>query len=510
MAEAETASTAKKVLNANAAPAASDASDAQIEVNVPAPVQEAAAPVEAPAPAPAPAPAASPLAEAVADATEAVVNAVKNATEAVVDTVTPSENSKSLEDLGFDPAPAAAAAPAPAAPAAPAPAPAKVKAPPRPRAIAIPKDSASFFRARKKDIKLFQFNADGNLAVPSIRGEPAKVIELPFYRPATADELRVKEEKAKDEITAVEVEFDEKAKLLREAIDVWRTTGASSGAIKYQNELTRLDAQRTMLRSPLRWIKTYKRISQNKIILDNPYEIRKFKYPIDALTLRSARFEDVVVVGKKEDVLAAPAPAPEEAEDESFVVFFDPTDAEHGLLSPDTTVDFVYNSTKYTNLQQAYEVERATLLGRKDLRPLLLRAATAKQARVRGAGIVGKIENPRELWINILKAAIAQDARFAPVLRSTGTDTIVYANPRDNLLGVGLSAEDPNILERSSWTGENILGQAWQAVRASLPAEGEAVLQGGASAYTDHGRTLREKAAERASVFRGGLYRRAA
>ena len=49
----------------------------------------------------------------------------------------------------------------------------------RERQIAIPKDSATFFRARAKNVKMFKYTADGNLQVPEMRGQPAKVRDIP-------------------------------------------------------------------------------------------------------------------------------------------------------------------------------------------------------------------------------------------------------------------------------------------------------------------------------------------
>jgi hypothetical protein len=126
------------------------------------------------------------------------------------------------------------------------------EAPKRKRLIPIPKDSASFFKARAKDVKAFTFTRDGNLSVPEMRGEPAKIIELPFYRKATIDEIHEKEESIKDALVSVEQEFDETAKLLRESVANWRLSGVASDVLQHQRTLTRLDAQRTSIRSPLR------------------------------------------------------------------------------------------------------------------------------------------------------------------------------------------------------------------------------------------------------------------
>lgn len=387
------------------------------------------------------------------------------------------------------------------------------------RQIPIPKDSASFFRVRAKNLKMFKFTEDGDLQVPEMRGEPAKVIQIPYYRPATAEETLEDEQKAMEAIQEVEREFDETYKLLKKAIGEWRSTGFSADVIKYQHDLQRLDSQRTQLRSPLRWTKTFKNLSVNKILLSEFYEQRKLGYPVEALKIRKQTFEQSI----RADGFTKPAPAPappqegsdgeEEAEAaEEFIIFSSATDPEHGSLSPYTMVEFIHNSTKYNCVLQAYEGERLNMLGRQDIRPTLLKSRSTAQMRVIASRVVGQPENPRELLINILKSLISQHSRFADDLRATGTSTLVFAEPKDGILGVGMGVADPQIMEKTSWKGTNFLGQAWTAVRASLPpveadADAEAELPTQAGGYTEHGKTLEEAKKQRANVLKG-FYRR--
>lgn len=415
------------------------------------------------------------------------------------------------------PAAAPENAPVPTEPEAPEPeAPKKKK---KERQIPIPKDSASFFRVRAKNLKMFKFTEDGDLQVPEMRGEPAKVIQIPYYRPATAEETLEDEQKAMEAIQEVEREFDETYKLLKTAISEWRSTGFSADVIKYQNDLQRLDSQRTQLRSPLRWTKTFKNLSVNKILLSEFYEQRKLGYPVEALKTRTQTFEQSI----RADGFTKPAPAaapPQEGSDgeeeaepaEEFIIFSSATDPEHGSLSPYTMVEFIHNSTKYNCVLQAYEGERLNMLGRQDIRPTLLKSRSTAQMRVIASRVVGQPENPRELLINILKSLISQHSRFADDLRATGTSTLVFAEPKDGILGVGMGVADPQIMEKTSWKGTNFLGQAWTAVRASLPpveadADAEAELPAQAGGYTEHGKTLEEAKKQRANVLKG-FYRR--
>ena len=365
---------------------------------------------------------------------------------------------------------------------------------------------------------MFKFTDEGDLQVPEMRGEPAKVIQIPYYRPATAEETLEDEQKAMEAIVEVEREFDETYKLLKKAIVEWRNTGFSADVIKHQHDIQRLDSQRTQLRSPLRWTKTFKNLSINKILLTEFYEQRKLGYPVEALKTRSQTFEQSI----RADGFTKPAPAPvalpetsdgeEEKEAEEFVIFSSPTDPEHGSLSPYTMVEFIHNSTKYNCVLQAYEGERLSMLGRQDIRPALLKSRSTAQMRVIASRVVGQPENPRELVIAILKSLISQHSRFAEDLRATGTATLVFAEPKDGVLGVGMGVADEQITEKTAWKGTNFLGQAWTAVRAGLPpiveeeADAEA-LPAQAGGYVEHGKTLREAKEQRANVLKG-FYRR--
>ena len=395
---------------------------------------------------------------------------------------------------------------------------AKEVKPKREKKIPIPKDSASFFRARAKHPRMFNFTPDGNLQVPEMRGQAAKVIDLPSYKPAPEGESQAELER-RDQLVNVEKEFDETLQSLKQAMEEWRATGASAEAIKYQRELTRLDALRSTLRSPLRFIHEYKRLSIRQVLVEEFYQVKKIGYPVYGLQLRSRPFQEYAIIVKPGEDQAAPIDLEGQAQDEdeeqeTFVFFSDPADPEYGALSPDTMVEFIFNSTKYNSLIQAYEVERITQLGRrKDFAPLLLKSRSAAQIRMIGSRITGEVENPRELWIQILTNLIAQHPRYVEILRNTGDDTLVYANPKEGRWGIGLSEEDPLAMERKSWKGPNVLGQAWQVVRSKLPpveeGEGEEEEEEGQSggAYTDHGKTLEEAKEQRANVLKG-YYRR--
>ena len=282
------------------------------------------------------------------------------------------------------------------------------------------------------------------------------------------------EEEARLKLVEVEKVFDDKYRELKETMKLWRNKAAtSSEVVKLQRDLRVLDAQRTELMWPTRWIKEFKSISINKIFFDNPSEDRKVPYPLAVSKHYKHPLTGLVRIANKVEFEASRKPVYveeqvelEETPMEEFVYIDDATNPEYGLLSPEVMLDIIYNSTKYTFLLQAYEVERVTRIGRKDMRGLLLRQRTGQGLRSISTKVVGQVENPKELLIDIMKAYVAQHKEIKDVLEKTKGKTIVYANPRDSFLGVGVAEKD--IEDRSSWKGENLLGQAWQAIRESL------------------------------------------
>jgi predicted NAD-dependent protein-ADP-ribosyltransferase YbiA (DUF1768 family) len=413
-----------------------------------------------------------------------------------------------------------AASPAQAEAEAEQPAP-KVK---RPRQEAIPKDSAGFFRARAKDPRRFTFTADGDLQVPEMRGEASKVIKLPYYRPATVDQIREEEEKQIEQIKQVEKEIDQTSRSLRDAMAEWRKgAGGADEVMKLQRDLQRLDAQRTQLRSPIRWTKTFKNLSIRDVLVEEVYEVKKLGYPVEALRTRCLSTEQTIRSSDEKPFAQGAETEGEEeeeaeAEAEEFTVFFKPADPEHGFLSPDTLVDFIFNTRQYNCVTQAYQAERIIYLKREgDLLNPLLKTRSAPMMRVIGSKVVGQLPDPKETMTNILKSLVSQHPRFGDMLRATDGSTLVYADPRDGVLGIGIPVEDPQVTDRAAWKGTNFLGQAWQAVRDSLgplgaqAAQDEArieeeaplVQEGGA-----RGKTLADAKKQRTGVLIG-RYRKA-
>lgn len=83
---------------------------------------------------------------------------------------------------------------------------------------------------------------------------------------------------------------------------------------------------------------------------------------------------------------------------------------------------------------------------------------------------IWKQENERiVLEGNRLK--FTQNPSLLEKLRQTEGTTLVEASPRDRLYGIGLSANNPKSLNRSTWRGKNVLGELLTKLREELKDE---------------------------------------
>jgi hypothetical protein len=76
--------------------------------------------------------------------------------------------------------------------------------------------------------------------------------------------------------------------------------------------------------------------------------------------------------------------------------------------------------------------------------------------------------------LNIVKAGsrakFTQNAELLAQLLATKGTVLVEASPYDRIWGIGLAATDPRALDRTTWRGQNLLGQILTELRDELTA----------------------------------------
>lgn len=69
-------------------------------------------------------------------------------------------------------------------------------------------------------------------------------------------------------------------------------------------------------------------------------------------------------------------------------------------------------------------------------------------------------------------AKFTQNASLLEALLATSGTELVEASPMDRIWGVGLSMDNPSIMDPSKWRGLNLLGKVLTRLREDLIAEG--------------------------------------
>lgn len=67
-----------------------------------------------------------------------------------------------------------------------------------------------------------------------------------------------------------------------------------------------------------------------------------------------------------------------------------------------------------------------------------------------------------------LRSKFAQNQRLQHLLLSTAPSRLAEASPKDNIYGIGMSPDDPDVQDPNLWQGQNLLGQALERVRREL------------------------------------------
>ena len=120
--------------------------------------------------------------------------------------------------------------------------------------------------------------------------------------------------------------------------------------------------------------------------------------------------------------------------------------------------------------EKAIMLCKASFFGDSEIYDKILNAKTPKEAKRLGRCVKDFSE---DLWeefreyfaFEILKAKFSSDNRMRETLLSTGTAVLAEATVNDNLWGIGLDIDDPDVFYPERWRGQNVLGTVLMRVR---------------------------------------------
>lgn len=134
---------------------------------------------------------------------------------------------------------------------------------------------------------------------------------------------------------------------------------------------------------------------------------------------------------------------------------------------------FTVNGVEFCNNEQFMMFCKAKLFGDEDCARKILLAKTPREQKALGRQVGGFDE---AVWMSKCEhyvfvgslAKFQQNPLMGDYLIGTGESELVEASRYDCIWGVGLSADDPRIYDKSKWKGENKLGKVQMRVRLRL------------------------------------------
>jgi len=132
-------------------------------------------------------------------------------------------------------------------------------------------------------------------------------------------------------------------------------------------------------------------------------------------------------------------------------------------------IDFIYQNNKFANSEQAFMWRKAIFFKDFEIALKILETTNPQEAKSLGRKVKyynndrwSKVREQIMYEVNIDKY---KDEKLQGILLSTNNLIIVESSPVDKIWGVGLSKEDPRILDENNWKGLNLLGKVLMRVR---------------------------------------------
>jgi ribA/ribD-fused uncharacterized protein len=149
-----------------------------------------------------------------------------------------------------------------------------------------------------------------------------------------------------------------------------------------------------------------------------------------------------------------------------------------GIFTQDASCEIWWEplKEKLNCVEQGIQLSKARLFGDKKAYAAILKSEDAAEQTAIGDTIEnvdnkawGKVFLQHVIDLNFEK--FKQNSAWRELLLITDRFEIVYAVPTDNIWGIGVAANDPLILDKANWKGQNLLGKALMNARVKLTKE---------------------------------------
>ncbi len=344
----------------------------------------------------------------------------------------------------------------------------------------------SFYKMRVKKPDNYTYDDNGDLVQKNNEGSIIKTYSLPTYRTPTFEEIDEMEKIRMDNIAKAEQEYENAREELRQATDNPNIT--MSEILSLNRKISDLDNILQSVRFPLRQVADIGTFQVREILLDDIYETRKLPNSIKSLITRpfelqqqyvrigEAPIKQIQTVEEIRQKTSALVPV---------ILFSEPSTNEYDFMGLKWAVNVEYNNTQYNSVYQALMAELAKVFNDNDNLQKIMIADSAEDIDYSVDMVPGDREINEPKWntaisqllypINIEK--YKQYPELSEKILQTKQAKLGYYIPDDNLLGIGISIDNPNAKDINKWTGQNMVGNTLEKVRTEISKNRIAIQQ---------------------------------
>lgn len=337
---------------------------------------------------------------------------------------------------------------------------------------------STFYKSRVKNPSLYTYDIDGNLVQKAKDGSTVAIIKTIKYRCPTLEEsAKVLDDRAKSISIAGEKYEHEYKKL----INLIHTFAPTSEIFRQNQAVEKADINLQRVRFPLKQGYYTDSVNINQVLFDERYEIRKMPYRLASMKTYPTDLQTLYVredTGKDIATDITLLPTPHIVSNNRPVILFSRPDTnEYGFLSMQWAINFEYNSAFYTSVYQALMVEMATIYDDHKSGVSILATESPGDivySREHVRDVLGKVadiseeswnQNISKLLLPINRAKFASNKDLQLKLLQTGNAVLGAVDPENTFIGIGLAFENPESMNISNWTGQNVLGNVLENIR---------------------------------------------
>jgi ribA/ribD-fused uncharacterized protein len=379
---------------------------------------------------------------------------------------------------------------------------------------------------------LFDIDANGDFIIKNKAGDVVKTIPVGPYRKPTIEEVKTMEDSRAAAIAAADEAYEVAIEALRDGTEQYKLGQIPKTAIMRLNlAVESADRGRGAAMYGLRETVERKGYEVREILYDQRYEVRKMPHLVyRGLTrahklqdeyVRYGHAEEAEVAAEAEVAVAASAPVMSVMKDVGMIIFGGADENEYGYLASDFPAEFTIGPVRYFTVDQTLAAEKARTYMADEVRTKIMKSRATKMMRVYADMLDKKpvtdgLEGPAVAeaalaaaagprpeaaeWLELRPRVLAeatfakfkQNPALADKLLATGDATLVFADARNKVDGVGLGLTDGRVTSEAAWKGENQLGKVLMNVRTRLRGATDAEAVEGVEEITEE--TISEEA----------------